>query len=104
MSKGTTVGSSGAGRPLEAALEALAQARLQGPPSAAERVAEVLSEQIVQGQLRSGTRLTEESIATALGVSRNTVREAFALLTSERIVVREPNRGVFVASPGPDDV
>lgn len=104
MSKGTPVGSRGAARQLEAALAALGRARLQMPPSAAERVAQALSEQIVQGQLRSGTRLTEETIATALGVSRNTVREAFALLTSERIVVREPNRGVFVATPGPDDV
>jgi DNA-binding GntR family transcriptional regulator len=73
-------------------------------PSAADRVAEALSEEIVQGRLQSGTRLTEETIAAALGVSRNTVREAFALLVSERIVVREPNRGVFVSSPGPDDV
>ena len=89
---------------LDDALAALAGARLPTPPSAAVRVAQVLSEQIVEGRLRSGTRLTEETVANALGVSRNTVREAFALLISERIVGREPNRGVFVATPGVEDV
>lgn len=89
---------------LEDALAALAGSRAVQPLSAAERVAQVLSERIVEGQLRSGTRLTEETIAAALGVSRNTVREAFALLTSERIAVREPNRGVFVASPSLGDI
>ena len=37
-------------------------------------------------------------------MSRNTVREAFAELAAERLVVRLPNRGVFVASLGPGDI
>lgn len=90
--------------PLERALSAVAEAGFVAPPSASERVALALSEQIVEGRLRAGTRLTEETIAVALGVSRNTVREAFALLVSERIVAREPNRGVFVASPTAEDI
>lgn len=73
-------------------------------PSAAERVGNVLREQIVDGALRSGTRLTEDTISTALGFSRNTIREAFALLAAERLVVREPNRGVFVATPIESDI
>ncbi len=64
----------------------------------------MLRNQIVDGQLRSGTRLTEETLTAALGVSRNTVREAFALLRAERIVVHERNRGVFVATPTVADV
>ena len=39
-----------------------------------------------------------------MGVSRNTVREAFAELAAERLVVRHPNRGVFVASLEPGDI
>lgn len=74
------------------------------PPSAAERVAGALREQIVDGALRSGTRLTEETIGSALGCSRNTIREAFALLLAERLAVREPNRGVFVATPSSANV
>ena len=79
-------------------------ARVSAQPSAAERVAGALREQIVDGALRSGTRLTEETIGAALGFSRNTIREAFALLIAERLAVREPNRGVFVVTPTADDI
>src|SRR6478752_8847828 len=66
-------------------------------PSVAERVADELRLQLAEGALLPGARLTESSIAEDLGVSRNTVREAFAELAAERLVVRHPNRGVFVA-------
>ena len=79
-------------------------AHVSAQPSAAERVADALREQIVNGALRSGTRLTEETIGAALGFSRNTIREAFALLIAERLAAREPNRGVFVATPTPSDI
>lgn len=73
-------------------------------PSVAERVARELRRQLAEGTLIPGARLTESTIAEDLGVSRNTVREAFAELASERLVVRHPNRGVFVASLGADDI
>jgi DNA-binding GntR family transcriptional regulator len=64
--------------------------------STTERVADVLRERITDGSLPPGTRLSEEALSTALGVSRNTLREGFRLLARERIVVHEMNRGVFV--------
>jgi DNA-binding GntR family transcriptional regulator len=73
-------------------------------PSVAERVAEELRYQLAEGFLVPGSKLTEATIAEDLGVSRNTVREAFAELVSERLLVREPNRGVFVASLGAKDI
>ena len=73
-------------------------------PSVAERVAQELRRQLAEGALIPGARLTESTIAEDLGVSRNTVREAFAELASERLVVRHPNRGVFVASLGAEDI
>lgn len=73
-------------------------------PSVADRVADELRLQLAEGTLLPGTRLTESTIAEDLGVSRNTVREAFAELASERLVVRHPNRGVFVASLEPGDI
>lgn len=73
-------------------------------PSVADRVADELRLQLAEGVLLPGTRLTESTIAEDLGVSRNTVREAFAELASERLVVRHPNRGVFVASLEPGDI
>lgn len=68
------------------------------------RVAAELRRQIDEGQLPPGMRLGEESISEALGVSRNTVREAFTELAGERLVERIPNRGVFVRSPTREDV
>lgn len=72
--------------------------------STAERVADVLRGQITEGALAPGIRLSEEAIGTALGVSRNTLREAFRLLNHERLLVHEFHRGVFVAVPGTADV
>ncbi|MGP3981819.1 GntR family transcriptional regulator [Streptomyces sp. KR80] len=71
---------------------------------AAQRVAEVLRERIARGILPPGTRLSEESLGAGLGVSRNTLREAFRLLADGRLVVHELNRGVFVRVLGPGDV
>ena len=73
-------------------------------PSVADRVAAELRLQLAEGLLLPGARLTESTISEELGVSRNTVREAFAELAAERLVVRHPNRGVFVASLGPGDI
>lgn len=72
--------------------------------TSADRAARVVREQVVEGHLRSGTRLPEERLAGALGVSRNTLREALSQLVAERILVREPHRGVVVATPDADDV
>lgn len=72
--------------------------------SAAQQVGKALRDRIIDGQLTPGTRLTEETISEALGYSRNTIRESFALLAAERLVVRETNRGVFVATPSRSDI
>jgi DNA-binding GntR family transcriptional regulator len=72
--------------------------------STAERVASILRGRIAEGLLPPGTRLSEEAIGEALGVSRNTLREAFRLLTHERLLVHELNRGVFVRTLTEEDV
>ncbi|WP_211881230.1 GntR family transcriptional regulator [Pseudarthrobacter albicanus] len=89
----------------EAQTRSQAAARLRvAVPSVADRVAAELRLQLAEGRLLPGNRLTESTIAEELGVSRNTVREAFAELAAERLVVRHPNRGVFVASLAPGDI
>jgi len=77
---------------------------LLGRSSTAERVAAILRDRITVGRLPPGTRLAEEAIGEALGVSRNTLREAFRLLTHERLLVHELNRGVFVRTLSEQDV
>lgn len=87
------------------AAERLQQDRvLLGRTSTAERVAAILRQRIIEGMFEPGTRLSEESIGAALGVSRNTLREAFRLLSHERLLVHELNRGVFVRRLTADDV
>ncbi|MFF4213542.1 GntR family transcriptional regulator [Streptomyces sp. NPDC001796] len=77
---------------------------LLGRTSTAERVSDVLRSRIAEGYFPPGTRLSEDGIGGALGVSRNTLREAFRLLTHERLLVHELNRGVFVRVLTVDDV
>ncbi|MFI1813816.1 GntR family transcriptional regulator [Streptomyces sp. NPDC020422] len=77
---------------------------LLGRTSTAERVADILRTRIAEGFFPPGTRLSEDGIGGALGVSRNTLREAFRLLTHERLLVHRLNRGVFVRVLAVDDV
>jgi DNA-binding GntR family transcriptional regulator len=72
--------------------------------STAERVADAVRTRIMEGLFPPGARLPEELISTGLGVSRNTVREAFRLLCHERLAIHELNRGVSVPVPSADDV
>lgn len=53
---------------------------------------------MINGELAPGTRLAEASLTGPLGVSRNTLREAFSTLIEEGLLVRRPHRGVFVAT------
>jgi DNA-binding GntR family transcriptional regulator len=83
----------------------LARDRSQlGRTSTAERVADILRRRISEGFFLPGQRLSEESISEALGVSRNTLREAFRLLGHERLLDHRLNRGVFVRLPSAEDV
>jgi DNA-binding GntR family transcriptional regulator len=70
----------------------------------AERVADVLRQRITEGVFPPGTRLSEEALKDALGVSRNTLREAFRLLSHEGLLTHEFNRGVFVRELTAEDV
>jgi DNA-binding GntR family transcriptional regulator len=86
------------------ASELAADRVLLGRTSTAERVADVLRTRISEGYFPPGARLAEDAIGSALAVSRNTLREAFRLLTHERLLSHELNRGVFVRMLTVDDV
>ncbi len=55
-----------------------------------------LERRIVSGEIAGGAKLNEVDVATALGVSRGPVREAFRALSQAGLVRVEKNRGVFV--------
>lgn len=64
--------------------------------SVAQSVSERLSDWITEGGFAPGSRVSEAAVGARLGVSRNTVREAFRLLAHDGLLVHEFNRGVFV--------
>lgn len=70
----------------------------------AQSVAAVLRHAVSAGEYSPGEKLNEVAVAEKLGISRNTLRESFAALTADGIVDRIPNRGVFIASPGAEDI
>lgn len=88
---------------MEDALASLAATRAALVP-APDRVADRIRVEVAEARLHVGTQLPEQALAEALQVSRNTVREALSQLIAERVLVRIPNRGVFVARPEPGDV
>jgi DNA-binding GntR family transcriptional regulator len=65
--------------------------------SVADQVAGILRQRIQAGELRSGTALQEVSLSLALGVSRNTLREAVRILALEGLLKRDIHRGVSVS-------
>ncbi|RKS68828.1 DNA-binding GntR family transcriptional regulator [Actinomadura pelletieri DSM 43383] len=67
-----------------------------GRSSTATWIAEAISEQIADGLLRPGDRLSDQEIAPVMEVSRNTVREAFQILVKDRLLEHKFNRGMFV--------
>jgi GntR family transcriptional regulator, gluconate operon transcriptional repressor len=74
------------------------------PRKLAEDAAAVLREQILTGGLRRGTHLVEAKLASRLGVSRGTIREAFKALVADGLIKEEPRRGAFVVTLSADDV
>lgn len=65
----------------------------------AQQLSALLSERILGGTFGPGDRIRESVIATDLGVSRNTVREAVRILEGTGLVRYEVNRGAVVISP-----
>ncbi len=69
-----------------------------------ERIADMLREAIVRGELKAGTRLQEVEIATQYHTSRTPVRESLRQLESEGFLVIKPRRGAVVAPITAKDV
>ncbi|RMO92948.1 GntR family transcriptional regulator [Pseudomonas syringae pv. philadelphi] len=74
-------------------------APLSVPRTRGESLTQELRKMLVEGELVPGQRLSEAALADSLQVSRNTLREAFRVLTREGLLKHEPNRGVTVAEP-----
>jgi DNA-binding GntR family transcriptional regulator len=71
------------------------------PPAEArtrrEEAADAIRRAIIAGELQPGQRLREIALASDLGVSRPTLREALRTLVQEGLCEQEPHRGFAVA-------
>lgn len=67
------------------------------PATRAEEIRQAIERDIFQGQLRPGTRLDEESLASRFGLSRTPVREAILQLVHSGLVEKKPRQGAVVA-------
>lgn len=69
-----------------------------------EEAADRLRDMIVGGELSPGERFTEQSLCDRMGLSRTPLREAIKTLTSEGLIILQPNRGASVASLSLKDI
>lgn len=67
-------------------------------------VTEQLRREILDGRVQPGSKLRQVEIAQRFGVSTTPVREAFATLAQEGLVVKDSHRGVMVFRPSPDEL
>lgn len=65
----------------------------------ADRLARRIRALLITGDLAPGQRLSEAAFSERFDVSRNSLREAFRLLTKDGLLRHEANRGVFVVVP-----
>ena len=73
-------------------------------PNLVEQVRDAILEEIASGTLAPGERIIQEQIAQALGVSRQPVQQALALLRGQGVLQDAPGRGLFVAPLDADHV
>jgi DNA-binding GntR family transcriptional regulator len=67
--------------------------------STTQHIVQALTRAIVEHRLAPGVKLVEQKLADHFGVSRTLVRQALYQLETQRLIVLEPARGAFVASP-----
>lgn len=63
------------------------------------KIREALMKAIVEHQLPPGSKLPEEALAEAFGISRTGIRKVLTRLATVQMVNMTPKRGAFVASP-----
>jgi DNA-binding GntR family transcriptional regulator len=71
--------------------------QVQSQPTLVEQVVNALVSEIVEGQLPANSRLIQDELARAYGVSRQPVQQALLLLRDRGMVREAPGRGLIVS-------
>lgn len=72
---------------------------LAAPPLSDSEMYERVVSAILDHRLPPGTKLVEDKLATAFGVSRTRIRPVLVRLANEQVVTLTPNRGATIAQP-----
>ena len=84
-------------RPRIEAIESLFMKQLSSQPNLVDQVRNAILQEIATGTLAPGERLVQERLAESLGVSRQPVQQALALLLSQGVLRDAPGRRLIVA-------
>ncbi len=82
----------------QAVVGALSQVAGDSAGTIPDRIFTLLREAIVEGDIPSGSKISEPELARAYGISRGPLREAIGRLEACGLVVRRPNVGARVVS------
>jgi DNA-binding GntR family transcriptional regulator len=69
-----------------------------------DHIAATLQTRVLRGEIPSGTKLRQESLASEFGVSRTPVREALRKLQATGLVEVAPRRGAVVRAPSAREI
>jgi len=72
-------------------------ATIQTQPTLVEQVVNAIVSEIVEGDLPANSRLIQDELARAYGVSRQPVQQALLLLRDRGMVWEAPGRGLIVS-------
>lgn len=72
--------------------------RSEQSPVASQRVADIVAERIMTGQLKPGARIKQDELASELSLSRIPVRDALRILETRGLVSLRANAGARVTS------
>jgi DNA-binding GntR family transcriptional regulator len=70
--------------------------KLTKKPNLTEQAYQSVKRQLLNGSFPEGSKLTEEYLSSALGISKSPVREALMRLESEGLISIEARRGAYV--------
>jgi len=69
-----------------------------------DKIASILMQKIIDGEIKAGEKLKEAHLAKSFGVSQAPVREAIISLVAKGILEHTPNVGTHVKSYSKDDI
>lgn len=75
---------------------------LASTPNLVEQVRNAILDEVTAGKIGPGERIIQEQIAQALGVSRQPVQQALALLRNQGVLQDAPGRGLIVTPLDPE--